>query len=169
MVTPKKLNSMRLLEQNHIPYEIIIFDDSIHDAERLAEAVGVPPEMVYKTLVVDTAEKKPLLALVAAPARLDLKKLAKAAGYKKLNMARHADAESWTGLKTGGISPLMLVDKKWRLFIDQSVTGLQQFMLSAGQRGINLRLPTADFLTLMKPVIADISITGEAEDTEETV
>lgn len=163
-MTTKKLNSMRLLEQHSVPYELITYDESIHDAVLLAEAVGVPAYMVYKTLVVDTGEKKPLLALLPADQHLDLKKLAKVAGYKKLAMARHADAEAWTGLKTGGISPLMLVDKKWRLFLDQSVSQLQQFMLSAGQRGMNLRVPTTDFLNLMKPTMAELtSPTDEIE------
>jgi Cys-tRNA(Pro)/Cys-tRNA(Cys) deacylase len=153
----KKLNSMRLLEQHAVPYEAVNFDDSIHDAELLAEAVGVPAYMVYKTLVVDTGEKKPLLALIAADRKLDLKKLAKAAGFKKLAMATHANAEKWTGLKTGGISPLMLMDKNWKLFIDQPATELQQILLSAGQRGLNLRVPTNDLLRVLSPVVAEIS------------
>jgi Cys-tRNA(Pro)/Cys-tRNA(Cys) deacylase len=119
---------------------------------------------VYKTLVVDTGEKKPLLALIPAPSKLDLKKLAKVAGYKKLAMARHADAEAWTGLKTGGISPLALVEKHWRVFLDQSVSQLQHFMLSAGQRGMNLRVPTADFLRVLAPTLAEISAGADDED-----
>ena len=158
----KKLNSMRYLEQHDILYEVVQFDDSIHDAAELAEAVGVPPDMVYKTLVVDTGVPgKPILALIAADRRLDLKNLARAAVMKKLSMASHADAEKWTNLKTGGISPLALIAKNWRIFIDQPVTNLQQFMLSAGQRGINLRVPTSDFLRVLKPTVAEIS---EAND-----
>lgn len=160
----KKLNSMRFLEQQNIPYEVVEYSDTIHDAFELAEAVGVPPHIVYKTLVVDTGTPgKPVLALIAADARLDLKKLARAANVKKLTMAAHADAEKWTGLKTGGISPLALIPKNWKLFIDQPVTQLQQFMLSAGQRGCNLRVPTADFLRVMKPIVAEISVVGEDE------
>lgn len=163
----KKLNSMRFLEQHQIPYEPVIYSDTIHDAMELAEAVGVPPHMVYKTLVVDTGVPgKPVLALIAADQRLDLKKLARAANVKKLTMAAHAEAEKWTGLKTGGISPLALVAKNWKLFIDQPVTQLQQFMLSAGQRGTNLRVPTADFLRVMKPVVAEISMAAEEETVE---
>jgi Cys-tRNA(Pro)/Cys-tRNA(Cys) deacylase len=155
----KKLNSMRLLDQHKVPYEPVEFDDSIHDASLLAQAVGVPAFVVYKTLVVDTGEKKPLLALIAAHRKLDLKKLAKAAGFKKLAMATHANAEKWTGLKTGGISPLMLIDKNWRVFIDQPVTELPQILLSAGQRGLNLRVATSDLMRVLSPVVADISIT----------
>jgi Cys-tRNA(Pro)/Cys-tRNA(Cys) deacylase len=72
-------------------------------------------------------------------------------------MATHANAEKWTGLKTGGISPLMLMDKNWKLFIDQPATELQQILLSAGQRGLNLRVPTNDLLRVLSPVVAEIS------------
>lgn len=157
MAKEKKLNSMRLLEANNIPYEVITFPDSIHDAQELADAVGVPHYMVYKTLVVDTEQKKPLLALIASDQRLNLKALAKLAGYKKLAMAAHADAEKWTGLKTGGISPLMLMDKAWRVYLDQAAGQLQQIMLSAGQRGLNLRVPTADLIRLLSPILAEIT------------
>lgn len=157
MAKQKKLNSMRFLEQHDVPYEPIYFDESIHDASELAEAVGVPPYMVYKTLVVDTGEKKPLLALVPADGRLDLKALARAAGFKKLSMARHEDAEKMTGLLTGGISPLMLTDKGWAVFLDSSANELQQMMLSAGQRGINLRVPTVDLIRVLKPTLAEIA------------
>jgi Cys-tRNA(Pro)/Cys-tRNA(Cys) deacylase len=161
-MSSKKLNSMRLLEQQSIPYELLTFSEDIHDAAQVAEVLGVPPEMVYKTLVLEVEGAKPLLAMVPAPRHLDLKKLAKAAGLKKVSMARHADAEKWTGLLTGGISPLMLVDKKWKLFLDQSASGLQQIMLSAGQRGMNLRVPSLGFIQLMRPILAEICTDSEA-------
>ncbi len=156
MSTPK-LNSMRVLDARGIPYEVVTFDDSIHDAAQLAEAVGVPHGMVYKTLVVDTGEKKPLLALIAADGRLNLKALAKAAGYKKLHMAPHAQAEAWTGLQTGGISPLMLQDKGWPVYLDEAAQALPEIMLSAGRRGVNLRVPTALLIDVLQPKLAAIA------------
>ncbi|MFP4322044.1 MAG: YbaK/EbsC family protein [Anaerolineales bacterium] len=152
-----KLNSMRLLDSRDIPYEVVRFDANIHDAAQLAEAVGVPYHMVYKTLVVDTAAKKPLLALIPADKQLNLKALAKLAGYKKLSMAAHAQAEAWTGLQTGGISPLLLQGKGWPLYLDSAATRLQHVMLSAGQRGVNLRVPTADLMALLNPTLGDIA------------
>lgn len=165
MSQPKKLNSMRYLEQQQVPYEAIHFPDSIHDALELALQVGAAPHTVYKTLVVDSGVAgKPLLALIPADARLDLKKLARAAGAKKLSMASHADAEKWTGLKTGGISPLALTHKNWRVFVDAQVQQLPQFMLSAGQRGLNLRVESAAFLRALAPTLADLC----AEDQQDS-
>jgi Cys-tRNA(Pro)/Cys-tRNA(Cys) deacylase len=91
----KKLNSMRLLEQQNIPYEAVSYGDAdtFHDAEEVAEILGMPVSMVYKTLVIEAAgSKKPALALIAADRVLDLKALAAAMGVKKVAMASHKDA-----------------------------------------------------------------------------
>ncbi len=155
-----KLNSMRLLEKHNIPYEAIPYDDSTRDAVEVAEFIGAPPFMVYKTLVVEPegANKKPLLVMIASDRTLDLKKLANAAGEKKVRMAAHKDAESMTGLKVGGISALMLTPKNWQVYLDQPATELQNIYLSAGQRGLQLRVPVTPLISLLKARIADVSV-----------
>ena len=156
-----KLNSMRLLEQNNIPYEALEYSDELHDAEEVAEVLGLPYFTVYKTLVIQAVDrpdiKKPYLALIASEDRLDLKKMAKAAGVKKVKMASHADAEALTGLQVGGISPLALQDKKWQVFLDRQATELQHVALSAGRRGMQLRVPVVPLVNLLRCRIADIS------------
>ncbi|HVO44083.1 MAG TPA: aminoacyl-tRNA deacylase [Aggregatilineales bacterium] len=145
-----KLNSMRLLEANKIPYEVITFDDSIHDAVEVAHAVGIAPHEVYKTLVVErSGTSKPILVMVPADRQLDLKKLAAGIGEKKVNMASHADAEKLTGLKVGGIGALALVQKHWEAYLDQSARALERIYVSAGQRGINLHVPVAHLMRLV--------------------
>lgn len=151
-----KLNSMRLLEANHIAYEVVTFDDSIHDATEVAKALGVPVTEVYKTLVVERATGgKPVLIMLPADCHLDLKKFAAAIGEKKLNMASHADAEKMTGLKVGGISALALVQKNWDVYLDHSARQLEKIYISAGQRGINLHVPVADLIRLLKVKTVD--------------
>lgn len=155
---PNKLNSMRLLEQSKIPYEAIEYNDELRDAEEVAEAVGVPPELVYKTLVVEgVGEKKPVLAILACNRVLDLKKLAVVMGVKKASLAAHKDAEAMTGLKVGGISALALTQKNWSVYLDQPAMGLEHILMSAGQRGTQLRVPTAAFIRLVRAKVADIS------------
>lgn len=158
---PQKLNSMRVLEQHKIPYEVVTYGDgdTFHSAEEVAEMTGVPVEMVYKTLVVEPAETgaKPCLALIAADKSLDLKKVAAALGVKKVRMAAHKDAEQLTGLQVGGISPLALTHKNWPVLLDQPATQLEHILLSAGQRGMQLRVPTAALLTLVRARIAAIT------------
>src|SRR5690242_8123706 len=101
---PAKLNSMRLLEQHKIPYEVVEFPDTMRDAEEIAEVLGAPPFLVYKTLVVEPegvgqSTGKPILVMLASNRQLDLKRLAAVAGAKKVRMAAHKDAEALTGLK----------------------------------------------------------------------
>jgi Cys-tRNA(Pro)/Cys-tRNA(Cys) deacylase len=102
------------------------------------------------TLVVmpECWQGRPLLVVVPGPQYLELKVLGAqpAVGEKRLRMATQREAEQLTGLLVGGISPLALLNKGFRLFIDQSVTGRERLYLSAGQRGLNLELAVADFL-----------------------
>ena len=105
----EKTNAMRVLDARKVPYEIITFSPDIHSAEGVAEAAGISPAEVYKTLVVSREHGKPLLVMIAGDRELDLKRLARAAGEKKLKMATYRQAEELTGLQVGGISPLALV------------------------------------------------------------
>lgn len=160
-----KLNSMRLLEQHEIPYEVIEFDDSMRDAEEIAETLGIPPHMVYKTLVAEPeGGGKPFLVMLAADRRLNLKRLAQAAGVKKVRMAAHKDAEALTGLKVGGISALALTHKNWIVFLDKPAMELQAILISGGQRGIDLRVPVLDLMRVVRARIADVSDEGSDGD-----
>lgn len=153
-----KLNSMRLLEKHNIPYEALTYPDSIKDAEEVAEALGIPYHMVYKTLVIQAdGEKKPILAMIASDRRLDLKKAARAANFKKVYMAAHKDAESLTGLKVGGISGLALTQKNWTVLLDAPATELEHIVLSAGQRGTQLRVGVMSLMQVLRARTADIS------------
>ncbi|MEL6307655.1 MAG: YbaK/EbsC family protein, partial [Chloroflexota bacterium] len=150
MAKKKKLNSMRLLEANDIPYEAISYDASIKDAELVAEAVGLPEFTVFKTLMTySVATEEAFVAMIPANTQLDLKKLASAADEKKVKMMKHADAEKATGLQVGGISPLMIMDKNWTIFINSSATEHQQIVISAGQRGTQLRIPVTPLMALI--------------------
>lgn len=153
-----KLNSMRLLEKHNIPYEILEYEPITRDAEEVAELIGVPEFMVYKTLVIQSIDtNKPSLVLIASDRKLDLKRMATVAGEKKIKMAAHADAEKLTGLKVGGISPLMLTDKGWTVFLDKPATELQNIVLSAGQKGTQVRVPVLPLITLLRARIVDVS------------
>ncbi|MDX1520807.1 MAG: aminoacyl-tRNA deacylase [Anaerolineae bacterium] len=144
------LNSMRLLTQQQVEFIVREFPDSIHSADGVADYFGLPRDMVYKTLVVLPTSGKPHLILVAGSRELDLKKVARAIGQKKVQMAPHKEAERLTGLQTGGISPLALMHKSFPVYIDQPVLGLERLLVSAGKRGVNLELAVPDFLRLTK-------------------
>ena len=153
-----KLNSMRLLEKHNIPYEVTEFPDTERDAEIIADILGVPAYLVYKTLVIEpVGGGKPFLALLAADRQLDLKKMATVAGHKKVGMAAHADAEKLTGLKVGGISALALSHKNWAVYLDKPAAELEHILVSAGQRGMDLRVPTIALIRMLNAKLADIS------------
>lgn len=163
-----KLNSMRLLEQNKVPYEVIEFDDSMRDAEEIAESLGIPPYLVYKTLVVEPdGGGKPMLVMIASNRQLDLKRLALAANVKKIRMFPQKEAEALTGLKVGGIGALALTHKNWPVYLDQPATEWQHILVSGGQRGVDLRVPVADLVRLLRARIAEVSRPAEAGEAGE--
>ncbi len=155
----KKTLAMRVLESQGVPYEVVSFPDSIHDAVGVAEAAGLPVENVYKTLVVESDDPRlhPLLVMVAASRRLNLKKVARAVGAKKVHMARQADAERLTGLKVGGISALALLNKGFSVYLDEQAILLDYIVVSAGKRGLNLRLDVEDLIRVTGAELIDAS------------
>jgi len=146
---------MRLLEERKVPYTAYTFPPDIHSAEGVAAVLGVPAAQVYKTLVVVRERGKPLLVMVAGDRELDLRRLAHSLGEKHLDMATHKQAEALTGLKVGGISALALLNKGFAVFIDRSALEWQEIYISAGQRGINLRLSVADLIRVTNAKVVE--------------
>lgn len=156
----KKLNSMRLLDANAIAYQLHEYDKEIRDAQLVAEAVGFAADEVYKTLVAQAAgAKKPALVMLPSHTTLNLKRLAKAMGAKKAAMASQADAERLTGLQVGGISALALRHKRWDVFLDRRAAAQEHIVISAGQRGLQLRLETKALIELLGCKLVDVADT----------
>ena len=99
----QKTQAMRILDGQDIHYRSMTYDKRERDALIIATEIGVPPEELFKTLVVVRQPNKPLLVMVPASRQLSLKKLAQGVGEKKVKMASHAEAERLTGLQVGGI------------------------------------------------------------------
>ncbi len=158
MAKTKKLNSMRLLDAHSIPYEIHHYDKRIRDAQQVAEALGMEADEVFKTLVVEAPKrKKPVLVLLPANRNLNLKRLAQALEEKKAALAAHAAAEKMTGLQVGGISALALVAKNWEVYLDQRAMNCSHIVISAGQRGVQLRVETKGLIELLDCRIVDVA------------
>ncbi len=154
-------NVTRLLDSRRIPYRVLLYTygEGLHSATEVAEAVGMPAERVFKTLVAlpDAPGRKPLLAVIPGPNTLDLKRLAKAAGLKKTKMASHDDAEKLTGLQTGGISALALTNKGFDVLLDASALQHATIVVSAGERGAQIELAPADFIKLTRARTAELT------------
>jgi Cys-tRNA(Pro)/Cys-tRNA(Cys) deacylase len=146
-----KNNVTRFLDSRKIVYETFELSAEKHSALESAEMIGAPPEIVYKTIVItrDGPKRgKPILCMVPAIAEVDLKKLAKSLDEKKLSLPTQREAEALTGLQSGGISPLALLNKGFQICLDESAKQHPQIHISGGQRGLNIRLKVDDLISL---------------------
>ncbi|MFI1370667.1 Cys-tRNA(Pro) deacylase [Streptomyces longwoodensis] len=122
--------------------------------EEAAEAMGVSPERVFKTLVADV-DGALTVAVVPVAGQLDLKALAAAVGGKKAAMADPALAERTTGYVRGGISPLGQ-RKRLPTVLDASAGGHATICVSAGRRGLEVELSPTDLAALTGATLAPI-------------
>jgi Cys-tRNA(Pro)/Cys-tRNA(Cys) deacylase len=148
----RKTRAMRLLDAKRIPYTATIYDEAgeFHSADEAARRLGVALSAMYKTLVVlreGQARARPLIVMVPSDSELDLKSLAASLGEKKLSMAPQREAERLTGMKAGGICVLGLArPAAFDVLIDERARDLETIHISAGERGIELALRTADLV-----------------------
>ncbi|KIF74044.1 transcriptional regulator [Streptomyces sp. 150FB] len=122
--------------------------------EEAAQALGVSPDRVFKTLVADV-DGELTVAVVPVAGSLDLKALASAVGGKRAAMADPAAAERTTGYVRGGISPLGQ-RKRLRTVLDASADGHATVCVSAGRRGLEVELSPGDLAALTGAVLAPI-------------
>ncbi|MBT3149686.1 Cys-tRNA(Pro) deacylase [Streptomyces sp. CHD11] len=140
-----------------VPFTVHSYDhDPAHPSygEEAAEAMGVAPDRVFKTLVADV-DGALTVAVVPVAGRLDLKALASAAGGKRAAMADPALAERTTGYVRGGISPLGQ-RKRLPTVVDESATLHDTICVSAGRRGLEVELSPKDLADLTSAHFAPI-------------
>ncbi|MDH6449272.1 MULTISPECIES: Cys-tRNA(Pro) deacylase [unclassified Streptomyces] len=141
-----------------VPFTVHAYDhDPSHPSygEEAAEAMGVSPDRVFKTLVADV-DGTLTVAVVPVAGSLDLKALATAAGGKRAAMADPALAERTTGYVRGGISPLGQ-RKKLPTVLDASASTHDTICVSAGRRGLEVELAPTDLAHLTNAVLAPIA------------
>jgi Cys-tRNA(Pro)/Cys-tRNA(Cys) deacylase len=140
-----------------VAYTVHSYDhDPSHPSygEEAAEAMGVSPDRVFKTLVADV-DGTLTVAVVPVAGQLDLKALASAVGGKRATMADPALAERTTGYVRGGISPLGQ-RKKLPTVLDASASSHETICVSAGRRGLEVELSPDDLAKLTDAILAPI-------------
>ncbi|MDQ0193391.1 Cys-tRNA(Pro) deacylase [Paenibacillus wynnii] len=153
-----KTNAMRILDTKKICYEVLSYDNEdgkIHGTA-VAEKIGRAPESVFKTLVSHSGSNLYVFVIPVAE-ELDLKKAARAAGEKKIEMLPVKDLLKWTGYIRGGCSPVGM-KKLYPTFIDSSAEPLDKMAVSAGRIGLQMEVApllladtvTAKFIELIK-------------------
>lgn len=120
-----------------------------------AQALGLPAEQVFKTLLVDTGDGL-AVGVVPVTGSLDLKALAAALGVKRVTMADPAAAERSSGMVVGGISPLGQ-RRALPTVVDESVDLFEVVYVSGGRRGLDVGLSPADLVRLTGASVADIA------------
>lgn len=136
------------------PYQVSV--DTPDYGRAVADALGVPPEQVFKTLVAE-ADGGLTVAVVPVTGELNLKALAAAVGAKRASIADRVVAERATGYVRGGISPLGQ-RKRLPTVLDQTATEVETVYISAGRRGLQVALAPADLIRLTSATLAPIAL-----------
>lgn len=134
-----KTNAVRMLEAVGIKFRTAEYkvDENDLSGMHVAEQLGQPPEQVFKTLVLKGEKTGYLVCCIPVNAELDLKKAAKAAKDKKVEMLHMKDLLSVTGYIRGGCSPVGM-KKKFPTFIDETAILFDEIAVSAGIRGAQI-------------------------------
>lgn len=148
----------RFLDAAGVAYELATYDYD-PNADRIglqaAEALGVGPDEVLKTLMV-LADAKPACVVLASDREVSMKRLAAALGAKTAEMMKPADAERITGYRVGGVSPF---GQKRRVptVLDEAALAKAQVFVNGGQRGLQTRLSPADLVRVLDAKVAAIA------------
>jgi len=147
--SPPKTNAARILDRAGIHYELRSYtvDENDLSAPHVAEAVGMPPEQVFKTLVVRGDREGILLASIPASTELELKALAAASGNRKVELVPVKEVLGLTGYIRGGVSPIG-TKKPYPLYLDETAILQQVISVSAGIRGCQMLLAPDDLARL---------------------
>ncbi len=153
-----KTNVMRLLEQHKVQYESHDYSstEAVSGTE-VAAVLGEDPERVFKTLVTVGKSKTNHVFVIPVEKELDLKKAAKAAGEKSIEMLKQKDLLPLTGYVHGGCSPIGM-KKQFPTILDESARDKETIIFSAGKIGWQVELKPEDLAKLIRFEYADVTI-----------
>lgn len=153
-----KTNVARLLDKAKVPYELIPyeFDESDLGAQHVADALGEDIAQVFKTIVLHGDKTGHIVCVVPGDCEVDLKKAAHASGNKKVEPLPLKELLPTTGYVRGGCSPIGM-KKHFPTFFHQTAAGFPHIYVSAGQRGLQIKLAPADLLREAHGTLADLT------------
>ena len=156
---PAKTNAARLLDDLGLPYAMMAADipDDDLSAETAAKLLGLPEEMVYKTLLLRGDKTGLLEAMVPASGDVDLKALAALSGNKRVSMAPLKELLPLTGYQRGGCSPLG-GKHDYPVFVSENVLLLDEVLFNAGKRGLFLIMKPDDLIKAAKAAAGPIEL-----------
>lgn len=153
-----KTNAVRVLDKLGIAYQLCDYDVDPDDlaAETVAAKIGLPPEQVFKTLVVRGDRTGILLAVIPGNTQLDLKALAQMSGDRKVETVPLKEVQSLTGYIRGGVT-VLACKKDYPVFVDELIEVFDVISISAGVRGSQILLTPADYILAVKGTVGMIS------------
>lgn len=151
-----KTNVMRVLDGKKISYESHTYEpDPTLSGAQIAEILGENPDHVFKTLVTQGKSGGYYVFVVPVQAELDLKRAAKAAGEKAVNMIKQKELLPLTGYVHGGCSPIGM-KKQFPTFLHETAKQYDNIFVSAGKVGCQIELSPQDLMTVVRCDFADI-------------
>lgn len=160
-----KTNAARLLDKAKVAYELIPYtvDPDNLAAEHVAEELGEDINCVFKTLVLHGDRCGYFVCVIPGNMEVDLKKAAKAAGAKKAEMIPMKELLPLTGYIRGGCSPIGM-KKPFPTFFHSTATDYPIIYVSAGQRGLQLKINPSDLIGFCRATVADIAESKDHND-----
>ncbi|MBO5746254.1 MAG: Cys-tRNA(Pro) deacylase [Clostridia bacterium] len=154
-----KTNAMRQLDKAKIDYMPIEYEVNENDLSgiHIAEQTGLDPNIMFKTLVARGDKRGPLVFCIPVNAELDLKKCAKAAGDKRVELIAVKELLGLTGYIRGGCSPIGM-KKTFPTFIDETAILFDEITVSAGVRGCQLMLDREKLINFIQANICDLTV-----------
>ncbi len=155
----EKTNVIRLLEQAQIPCRTAsyVYDEDDLNGMHAAEGIGMPAGQVFKTLVARGEKRGVLVYCIPVCCELDLKKAAKAAGEKKVELVHVKELQGLTGYIRGGCSPIGM-KKKYPTFLEESAQLYEEIAVSAGRRGCQVILSPEDLARCTEAGSYDLTV-----------
>lgn len=155
----KKTNAVRELDQNKIPYTTKEYevDESDLSAIHVALVTNMNLERIFKTLSLLNEKNELIIACIPGGDNIDLKKLAKLAGSKRVEMLPLKELTKYTGYVRGGCSPVG-IKKKHKAFIHESALKYETIMISGGMRGLQIEINPKDLINYLKMTTGDIIV-----------
>lgn len=152
-----KTNAARILDQLGIHYKLCEYEVDPEDlsAETVAAKIGMPPEQVFKTLVVRGERNGVALAVIPGNHELDFKAMAHALGDKKVEMVQLKEVQPLTGYIRGGVTALG-GKKDYPVVVDETIILWDVISISAGQRGTQIILAPDDYIRATAATVAEI-------------
>jgi Cys-tRNA(Pro)/Cys-tRNA(Cys) deacylase len=153
-----KTNAIRILEKLNIPHELRAYEVDPNDlsAETVAQKIGMPPEQVFKTLVVRGDRNGICLAVIPGNSELNLKALAQLSGDRKADLVPLKDVLPLTGYVRGGVTALAC-KKDYPVYVNETAHLYDSISVSSGVRGTQIVLNPEEYISAVKATAGEIA------------